>query len=291
MQASLPLTIGFLPRSQQQLLAELVPKIIGAVDPEKIICYGIRSVHYQDWGCFLDRGGVKENTRLSLDLLIITSAAKGQNEQDVSQTAEHHCKALADVRCVTHKIHSVNDGLANGNPFYHSLYHKGIILYDAGQTALLNRGSLEKCIQEQHVLEGIWSRWYGLAVNFYKGAVDSLDYNRPDLTAFMLHQAVEHTCGALIRVFTGYRPNTHNLTRLLMMVENFTNQLTLVFPRVTKEEEEIYGILQRGYLDARYKDDYTVPSATLNLLIERVGRIQAIAASLYAEKLRLYSRP
>jgi HEPN domain-containing protein len=101
----------------------------------------------------------------------------------------------------------------------------------------------------------------------------------------MLHQAVEHTCGALIRIFTGYRPNTHNLTRLLMMVESFTRHLHAVFPCMTREEKEIYAILQRGYLDARYKEDYTVPPAILQLLIERVGQLQTIAAGLYNEKL------
>jgi HEPN domain-containing protein len=40
-----------------------------------------------------------------------------------------------------------------------------------------------------------------------------MGYGRPDVTTFMLHQAVEHTCSAPIRVFTGYRPNAHNLTQ------------------------------------------------------------------------------
>jgi HEPN domain-containing protein len=174
---------------------------------------------------------------------------------------------------------------------YFSQLAVNIFVYDSAQTVLLNPGPSEIAILERHIVEGIWSRWYGLALNFFKCAVDSLGYKRPDLTAFMLHQAVEHTCSALIRVFTGYRPNTHNLTRLMMMVESFTNEMTKVFPRVTREEEEIYSILQRGYLDARYKDDYDIPSSTLNLLIERVERLQITAASLYAERLSLHSQP
>lgn len=291
MNISLPPAIGFLPRSQQQLMAELIGKIVEAVHPEKIICYGIRSIHYQDWGCFLDVGRIKEDARLSIDLLIIASAAKGKAEQDISQAAEQVCHPWADAHCITHKIHTVNDNLANGIPFFCALYHKGMIVYDSGETALFNPGRIEDCISERAVIEGIWTRWHGLALNFFKSAEESLKYERPDLTIFMLHQAVEHTCGALIRVFTGYRPNTHNLTRLLMMVESFTRQLHMVFPRITREEEEIYGILQRGYLDARYKEDYSVPPAMLRLLLERVGRLQSIAAELYYEKLSLYHSP
>jgi HEPN domain-containing protein len=290
MHVSLPLTIGFLSRSQQQLFAELVPTIVDAVHPEKIICFGIRSIHYQDWGCFMNEAYIKERSRLSLDLLVISSAAKGQTEQDMSQSVEEHCKTLANVHCVVHKINTVNGSLSEGKPFYSALYHHGIILYDSGQTALLNPGPMERSVPERAVLEGIWSRWHGLAAHFFRGAVDSLSYNRPDLTTFLLHQAVEHTCGALIRVFTGYRPNTHSLTRLFMMAENFSNQFTQVFPRVTKEEEEIYGVLQRGYLDTRYKEDYVVSPVILQVLIERVGRIQSIAETLYKEKLASYSQ-
>ena len=96
----------------------------------------------------------------------------------------------------------------------------------------------------------------------------------------MLHQAVEHTCSALTRVFTGYRPNTHNLIRLMMLVESFTKEMTKVFPRVTPQDEEISRVLHRGYLDARYKDDYEVPSTTLKLLIDRVERLQELGKRL-----------
>jgi len=290
MHPSLP-AIAILPRQQQQVLAELIQKVVTAVQPEKIICYGIRSIDTHEWGCFSNDGAVKDTTRLKLDLLIIAPATKGQTEQDISFAAEQQCKALADVFCVTHKIHSVKEGLANGNPFYSTLYHKGLLIYDSGQTELHSPSQMPAPLLELPIIEAIWLKWYGLALHFYKSAVDSQHFERPDLTAFMLHQAVEHTCGALIRVFSGYRPNTHNLTRLLMMVENFTQKITQVFPRSTREEEELYGIIQRAYLDARYKDNYTVPAGSLDLLIRRVHELQSIAASLYAEKLALYSLP
>ena len=180
MHPSLPPTVGFLPRSQQQLLTELIQKIVGAVRPEKIICYGIRSVHYQDWGTFVERRGIKEDARLAIDLLIIAPSTKGQTEQDISQAAEHCCKQLADVCCVTHKIHTVNEGLSNGNPFFSALYYHGLMIYDSGQTALLHPRLARNEFISQSELEGIWSRWYGLALNFYNCAVESLKYQSGD---------------------------------------------------------------------------------------------------------------
>jgi len=281
-------TIEFLPESQQALLEEIIRKIAAAVHPEKIICYGIRSSRLQEWGCFLDKEGPGENTRLCFDLLIIADAARGQSEQDISQVAEQRAEPMAEVCCITHKIHAVNSALTEGNPFFCALYYKGIFLYDAGRTALVGPAQPDSLFLKRHIVETYWSRWYGLALNFYKGANESLVSGRADITVFMLHQATEHTCGALIRVFTGYRPNTHNLTRLLTITESFTNKLTAVFPCNTKEEEELYAILQHGYSDARYKDVYEVPAATLAILMGRVQKLQDIAATLYTDRLAFY---
>ena len=267
---TMPSTIGVFPRALQQLLAEVVQKIVLAVQPEKIICYGLRSVQYQDWGCFFGEGIMRDTSRLKLDLLIIAAVTKGQLEQDISFVAEQQCTPLADVHCITHKIHSVNENLTKGSPFFCTLYSKGLLIYDSGQTDLETPVSMVGPMLERHIMQAIWTRWYGLAQHFCKSAIDSQDFERPDLTAFMLHQSMEHTCGALIPVFTGYRPNTHNLSRLLMMVENFTDQFTRIFPRSTKQEEDLYSILQHGYLDARYKDEYIVPTGILDILIQRV---------------------
>ena len=291
MSSTMPPTIGILPKSLQQLLTEVVQKIVTAVQPEKIICYGLRSVHCQDWGCFLDEGIMRDTSRLKLDLLIIAPITKGQLEQDISFAAEQQCKPLADVHCITHKVHSVNENLTKGSLFFCTLYTKGLLIYDAGPTHLETPGPSVGTSLERNIIQAIWTRWYGLAQHFYKSAVDSQDFERPDLTAFMLHQAMEHTCGALIRIFTGYRPNTHNLSRLLMMVENFTDQFTRIFPRGTKQEEDLYSVLQHGYLDARYKDEYIVPTGVLDILIQRVQEAQTIAYILYQEKQSLYSLP
>jgi hypothetical protein len=43
-------TIEFLSKPQQECLAELIQKIVQAVQPEKIVCYGARISHYQEWG-------------------------------------------------------------------------------------------------------------------------------------------------------------------------------------------------------------------------------------------------
>src|ERR1700748_32624 len=95
--------IAILPRQQQQVLAELVQKVVNAVQPEKIICYVMRSVDTREWGCFCGDGAVNDTTRLKFDFLIIAPVTRGQLEQDISFIAEQQCKSLADFFCITHK--------------------------------------------------------------------------------------------------------------------------------------------------------------------------------------------
>jgi len=282
-------TIELLSKAQQECLAELIQKIVQAVQPEKIICYGVRVSHYQEWGCFMDKSSHKDDFHPSFDFLIISSVEEKRDGHDISQIAEQKCLPPFSLCCISHKINSVNDALIAGQPFFCSLYHKGILLYDAGRTALSNPGDSEKGKMNKDMAQSHWTRWYGLAQYFLKGAADSQTYGRPDLTVFMLHQAVEHTCIALIRVFTGYRPNTHNLFRLLTIIENFSAMFMCVFPCITKEEKELFKILQKAYSDSRYKDVYDISADKVAVLTERVKELQAIAESLYMERIASYS--
>lgn len=146
-----------------------------------------------------------------------------------------------------------------------------------------------KNVPTKQVAEAYWSRWYGLAKRFWQVASDSLPSGRQDLTVFLLHQSVEHTCIALIRVFTGYRTNTHNLSRLLTFVENFSELLISAFPGITREEQELFSILLRGYSDPRYKDMYEVSTDKVAILVERVKELQETAEALYEGRIAMYS--
>ncbi len=62
-----------------------------------------------------------------------------------------------------------------------------------------------------------------------------------------------------------------------------------VFPCITKEEKELFKILQKAYSDSRYKDVYDISADKVAVLTERVKELQAIAKSLYKDKIGTYS--
>jgi HEPN domain-containing protein len=283
-------SIPHLAINQQEQLAQLIQGIDCAIQPEKIICYGSRITIMQDWGCFLDHGEYKESIHPTFDLLIIIKDEEKRAEHEIIQIAEQQCKPPVSLTCIAHKLNAVNDALSVGSHFFSFLFQKGVLIQDTGQATLHSPHESFTGWFAKNKAESYWSRWYGLAQRFSSLAAHAVSSGWPDQAVFLLHQAVEHTCIALIRVFTGYRSNTHNLSRLLALSENFSLLPSSIFPRITKEETELFNLLLRGYSDTRYKYVYTTTMETVAILIDRVKELQAVAESLYKERISMYGK-
>jgi HEPN domain-containing protein len=135
-------------------------------------------------------------------------------------------------------------------------------------------------------IETNWNQCFTIAQRFFKAATDCLRDGWPEQAVFNLHQSAQHTCMALLRTFTGYRSTTHNLSRLLALIENFTFEPATVFPCITKEETALFNLLNRSYSDARYNEQYAVPAETATILVERVKELLTIAEQLCQRKLQ-----
>jgi HEPN domain-containing protein len=281
-------TINHLSKLQQDHLRQLIQKIGEAVKPEKIICYGSRVTIMQDWGCFLEDNGYYESIHPTFDLLIITRHDETRTDYEIIELVEVLCKPPVSVTCIAHKLPSVNEALEGGNPFFCRVHDKGILVYDNSASQLNRPAESFSGFLTKGKAEGYWNRWHGLAQHFLSLAAQCVSSGWSNEAVFLLHQAVEHTCIALIRVFTGYRSNTHNLSRLLALTENFSMVPVTIFPRITKEETALFNLLLRGYSEPRYKDVYELTNETVTILLTRVKELQSIAESLYADRIEFY---
>ncbi len=101
---------------------------------------------------------------------------------------------------------------------------------------------------------------------------------------------VERTYNAIILVHAGYKSKTHNLGKLKRYSKRFSEELDVIFPDSTPQEKHLFDLLKRGYIDTRYKDHYEITADELTILIERVGKLQAIAERLCKEKIASFDR-
>lgn len=274
MQTLLP----YIAESQQMLIQETISEIAEAVTPEKIVCYGIRIQSSRLWSSFVQEPEDKVFTALDL-LIILHEKDKGKRES-VSDIVENFSSDSIKLIAVVHSMDAVNTNLEAGNLFFDTLHQRGILVYDNNRVPL--------SIPSREALNGIEQaacnqnnqRKLDLARMFHETACDCATDGRNEVAVFMLHQAVELTCIALLRTCLGYRPTTHSIRKLFTLTENITPDLRQLFPGSTAQEMEIFNILQRAYSDVRYKDGYTVSADRVLILVERVSKLLTVASTL-----------
>lgn len=267
--------------SQYALIQEVVSRIIETVHPEKIICYGVRVKSQNLWSSFISTDNT--NAVATIDLLIILHYKDKGKRESILDTVEKLSNETLSVVPIVHSIDAVNNNLESGNPFFVTLYKKGVLLYDSNSFPLIAPpNEVNPEILKAFNLET--RRKFDLGQALYESAVECSRAGRYDVAVFMLHQAVELTCISLLRNCLGYKPTTHSIRRLFLLLENITLDIHEIFPRSTESDVEIFNILQRAYSDVRYKELYSVSSESVFTLLSRVDQFQQMASKICRAK-------
>ncbi|WPV65420.1 HEPN domain-containing protein [Chitinophaga sp. LS1] len=267
-------------------LAKLIEKILRAMQPELILCLGSRTTTMQDWSCFWEEEGYRQTVfPTTYDLLILTGEDEKRADHELIQLIEQQAGPLAcEVTCMIQPSHTFYEGLEKGYRFDTTVYRKAVGVYSNGRQLLPVLPAEPEPQALKGKIEDHWNRCFTIAQRFFKAATDCQQDNWPEQAAFNLHQSTQHACMALLRVFTGYRSTTHNLSRLLALIENFSFELSIIFPCLTKEEKELFNLLNRAYSDARYKEHYTISAEKVTILTERVQELLMVAEMLYKNR-------
>lgn len=279
-------SFAYLPKKQVMELAQLLRKIVQAIYPEMIICYGHRSNISQDWSCFIYESRGVESIKSTYDLLIITREGEKYTDHEVIQMVEQQAEKLdCHATCIVHKLASVNESLKKGSRFFTTLYHHGILVYTKNDLPLAVPPDMPATTILKDKVKETWITTFTIAQLFFQSATNCLQNEWPEQTLFNLHQAVQHTCMAILRVFTGYRSTTHNLSVLLSLIENFDFHLTIIFPCITKEETDLFVLLNKAYSNARYNENFKVSIEKAQILTDRVKELLKVAEQLYKIKI------
>jgi HEPN domain-containing protein len=174
------------------------------------------------------------------------------------------------VSLAVHGLESVTQAIHQGSRFYSVVCQYGIQLYaknglrlDLPYHQMNPATTLDKGSKNYH-------HCYGLALGFWDSAGSSYEAQNYAICVFLLHQTVEHACKALIKLFTAYRCEMHNLSRLLDLCLIFSDKLSDALPRKTDEDRRLFALLRNSYREARYKDDYKVCESDADTLLTRV---------------------
>lgn len=258
-----------------------IETLVQVIEPELIVCYGTRVRTVSAWSPFQQEP--VPATRGEYDVLIVLREGDHRRDHEIIDMIERRNTDDLVFMAVVHRLEGVREALLTNSTFFSTVCRRGVLVY--GSMTSLQEYTPSAIVEPDLVqLAFQWERWFGLSRNFLSTATESASRGWYALAAFMLHQAVEHACIAVVRVCMGYRPSTHSLTRLLRLVGNISIQVSSIFPCFTDEERELFSVLQRAYLDARYREVYNVSAAETAILIRRVRMLQQLAETFYENK-------
>lgn len=280
--------LSHLPQQQLSLLKDLTGKIVQTVAPVQILCYGTRHTETYEWTTFnLDDTHVSHKSTVSYNLIIVTANKESKADHEIIQTIEQHASAYKlHVTSVVLKESAWDKSLTDGWRFFTTAYYRGVMLYNLNENILfvpVGPPEVRALISD---IKRHWAHYYGGAKGFYQSAEDNVNREWVSGVLLNLHQATQHTCMALLRAFTGYRSATHNLSRLLELIKNFSSEPAAVFPCNTAEEQELFSILNKSYSESRYNENFKVPPEKVQILLRRVKELMQTAEAIYETRLQ-----
>lgn len=223
------------------------------------------------------------------DFLVLIANGAHQPLQEYKECIEADCAPIAPVSVIVHKANEIYPLLERGHIFFSTVCTKKNLVFEDGRHELPApmRMPVEEITAKARVN---FQHGFSKAKIFLEGAHYYQVKKENEMAGFMLQQAAEHTYRSLIRALTGYKLVTHSLSRLMHFCTRFARELSNFFPRTTEEENRIFSLLQKAYVNARYKDDFEVEENDLSLLSERVTALQQYAQELFEEKIAAFEK-
>ena len=147
------------------------------------------------------------------------------------------------------------------------------MLYDTGKyTMKISKELTEE--EKAQVRKEDFEEWLKASKEFLDTAKFNLEKGFLKVGAFVTHQAAEKALCATLLYYTGYKPRLHNLKKLINIVAKHSRDVANALPRTTPEDVHLFSLLQRGYIDSRYKKNYFINADELENMIENVERLQ-----------------
>lgn len=278
-------SLNFLPREKRQQILDIVAIIKEVVAPEKIILFGSYAKGKYVQHRYTGKDGIFYEYVSDFDFLVVTknNTVKEYELEDIVNSRTQHLRQPVNLQI--HEIDYINEGLEFGQYFFTDIVNEGVLLYDTDIVHFAEPKELTPA-EEKEIAQRYFDIWFKSGCAFLNTVSFNLKENEYKIGAFILHQATESFYYATLLVFTGYKPKTHNLLKLRKQAKHLSEEIFLLFAvETSKNEKYLFDLLKRGYVDARYKEDYIITREELSLLLERIQQMKIIVEKICMEKI------
>lgn len=289
-------SVNFLPEKKQadlQQLAGLIRENVKNVG--MIILYGSyarnKYVNYDQSIEF----GVPTYFMSDYDILILTRKEIGAIEYSLYDKImdaffQHKNRPFhTHPQFINYGIDDFNYALSKAHYFETEIKKQGIILYDSGEYKLARRRKLNfDEIQER--AQKYYNDKFSRACNFFEDVIMNIAKDRYVHSSFHLHQATENLLRVIPMVFILYGHKDHNLTVLMRACKQYTTEIFKAFPRDTPEEERLFKLLERAYVESRYNPDFEITKEDIDALLPKVEMLRDIVEKVCKEQIAYYEQ-
>lgn len=269
----------FLDKKAGKDLQSLVKILTDQYEPSKIICFARLMTHISRETCFAE-----PVCDPYWHYFLVVGTNETHQEHDIQEYVNNHYQQ-AGVTILSHHVKKIDEALQRGCRFFTTVWSKGCLLYSEDGNMHLAPVPPPDPSVAVALAEKQFKHRFALAEGFLDSAEGRFLKGHYNICTFLLHQAVEQSAKALIRVFLGYRSEIHSLGRLLNLCYCFSEEPNAIFPRNNDEERQLFQILSKSYSEARYHDDFRVGEEESHQLLVRVEKFIKMTDRLCKEKI------
>lgn len=279
-------SIEHLPKQKQEELEKIVQIINESITAEMIILFG--SYARGDWVEELHDDGFHYQYQSDFDILVVVNTRKNANKYRRRNKMEDDIRRLSSIQTpitfIYHNIGFFNHALREGQYFFSDIKTEGILLYNSGKCQLSESHNMS--LEERQIkATKHFEKRFESANEFLKQFQNAFINEWYGNSTFQLHQATERYYAAILLAFTDYKPKTHDIKELGKQVAAQEPAFLKIFPLGTKEDERLFELLRKAYIDARYDDNFSVTKDELQWLVERVKMLKELTEKICKIKI------
>jgi predicted nucleotidyltransferase/HEPN domain-containing protein len=283
-------SIEHLPGEKQAEIHEIVEAINNRFPAEMIILFG--SFARGDWvdDRYKENGTIYEY-KSDYDILVVVNSEVLAITKESKKRWQYKLRRVTGLdtplNVIFHGIDYLNSEIEDGSYFFVDILKEGVMLYDSGNFQLSTPKALSPG-QRKSKAQHYFDKWFRNATNFYSQYKHAVNSEMLDVAAFELHQTTERFFASLILVYTDYKPKIHDLEKLNRQVCKLDFRFKTIFPRTTEDEERLFQLLKKAYIDSRYKLDYKITKEELEYLSQRVEKLRDLTELTCKEKIERF---
>ena len=280
-------SLEHLPQKKQSEIKVVKDIICDLIDAEFVILFG--SYARGDW--VEDRTVGNDNNvyeyKSDYDILIVTKNSRRYEIEDYPRRIEDKAAKLGVrtyLSIIFHTPKEFKRAVNKGKYFFVDIINEGIMLHSSGRTPLPEIEELT-LDEQKYYAQKDFDNWFESASDFYQLYLYAFNDNKLNIAAFQLHQAAERFYTTAMLVFTSYKPKLHDLEKLDHKAQVLSKDFKSIFPKNTQKERDLFDLLKRAYVEARYDMSYKITREELEYLAERVKLLQQTTEKVCKDKI------